>query len=75
MWCIGNLNLEHHERMYGILELYQPDYNEDIPIICIDEKSKQIISDSNKRKPFPSKTGSLEKIDYEYVRHRTCNFF
>jgi hypothetical protein len=34
-----------------------------------------LISDSNKRKPIPSKTGSLEKIDYEYVRHGTCNFF
>ncbi len=43
------------------------------PVICIDEKSKQLIRDS--RAPLPMKAGRPGKCDYEYVRQGTCNVF
>lgn len=73
MWCIGTLTEEYRQRMYDVLELYARPYREHEPVICIDEKSKQLIRDS--RRPLPMKPGSPAKYDYEYVRAGTCNVF
>ena len=73
MWCIGALTEEYRERMYEVLELYARPYREQEPVICIDEKSKQLIRDS--RAPLPMKRGVSAKYDYEYVRAGTCNVF
>ena len=43
------------------------------PVICIDEKSKQLISDT--RKPIKMKAGEALKLDYEYKRNGTRNLF
>lgn len=59
--------------MYDVLELYAWPYCEREPVICLDEKSKQLIRDS--REGPPMKPGSLAKYDYEYVREGTCNVF
>ena len=53
MWCIGKLTEEYRRRMYDVLELYARPYREREPVICIDEKSKQLIRDS--RAPLPMK--------------------
>jgi len=73
MWCIGVLTEEYRRRMYDVLELYARPYRENEPVICIDEKSKQLIRDS--RAPLPMKPGRPAKCDYEYVREGTCNVF
>jgi hypothetical protein len=73
MWCIGNLTEEYRRRMYDVLELYARPYREHEPVICIDEKSKQLIRDS--REGLPMKPGAPAKYDYEYVREGTCNVF
>jgi len=73
MWCIGALTEEYRQRMYDVLELYARPYHEQEPVICIDEKSKQLIQDS--RRPLPMKPGTPAKYDYEYVRAGTCNVF
>jgi len=73
MWCIGTLNEEYRERMYDLLELYARPYRAQEPVICIDEKSKQLIRDS--RAPLPMKPASPAKCDYEYIRQGTCNVF
>lgn len=73
MWCIGALTEEYRQRMYEVLELYARPYREHEPVICIDEKSKQLIRDS--RRPLPMKPGALARYDYEYVRAGTCNVF
>jgi hypothetical protein len=73
MWCIGALTEEYRRRMYDVLELYARPYREQEPVICIDEKSKQLIQDS--RPPQPMKPGAPAKYDYEYVRAGTCNVF
>jgi hypothetical protein len=59
--------------MYDILDLYEEDYDPKRPIVCLDEKPKQLIED--KRKPIPMKPGSTEKYDYEYIRNGTANIF
>jgi len=73
MWCITAITPEYRERMYKVLDLYRGKYNKLYPVICFDEKSKQLLEDS--RKPIPLKPGSPLKYDYEYARHGTCNIF
>jgi hypothetical protein len=59
--------------MYDLLELYARPYCEHEPVICIDEKSKQLLNDARPR--LPIKPGAPAKYDYEYVRAGTCNVF
>ena len=73
MWCIGRLTEEYRRRMYDVLDVYARPYREREPVICIDEKSKQLIRDS--RTSLPMKAGAPTKLDYEYVREGTCNVF
>ncbi len=73
MWCIEKIDSEFRKRMYDVLDLYEEDYDPKRPIICLDEKPKQLIKD--KRKPIPMKSGSQEKYDYEYIRNGTANIF
>src|SRR5438034_3286334 len=73
MWCIQEITSDDRERMYRLLNLYKQLYDPLLPVICIDEKSKQLLEDS--RRPIPAKPGSQEKYDYEYKRKGTCNIF
>lgn len=73
MWCIGTLTEEYRRRMYALLELYARPMARAEPVICIDEKSLQLIGHS--RAPLPMSTHSPAKVDYEYVRHGTTNLF
>src|SRR4249919_3801305 len=73
MWCIQVITEEYRTRMYNLLELYQQGYNPNHPLVCMDEKSKQLLEDS--RQPIKAKPGKLEKYDYEYRRKGTCNVF
>lgn len=73
MWCIQTIDSEYRKRMYDVLDLYEEKYDPEIPLICLDEKPKQILKD--KRKSIPMKPGSLEKYDYEYIRNGKANIF
>ena len=73
MWCIGKLTEEYRRRMYDVLNVYARPYRKQEPVICIDEKSKQLIRDS--RASLPMKSGAPAKLDYEYIREGTCNVF
>lgn len=73
MWCIAEITPEYRKRMYRLLALYEEEYNPKRPVICIDEKSKQLIEE--KRTPIPLKPGSPAKYDYEYKRNGTRNIF
>jgi transposase len=75
MWCIGDLTPEYRERMYNLLDLYSLEFDPLYPVICLDEKSKQIISNMPTKLPIRMKEGAPEKIDYEYIRKGTSNFF
>ena len=73
MGCITEITKEYRKRMYRLLALYNKPYDPSYPVVCFDEKSKQLLEDS--RTPIPMKPGSLMKYDYEYRRHGTCNIF
>ena len=73
MWCIGALTEEYRHRMYALLELYARPMSPAEPVICIDEKSLQLIGQS--RAPLPMDSRGPAKVDYEYVRHGTTNLF
>ena len=71
--CIGALTEEYRCRMYALLELYARPLARAEPVICIDEKSLQLIGDS--RAPLPMTACSPARHDYEYLRHGTTNLF
>ncbi len=73
MWCVAEITEEYRNRMYRILDLYQEDYKQKYPVVCIDEKSCQLLEEA--RKPIPLKEGSTAKHDYEYKRNGTGNIF
>ena len=73
MWCIGALTDEYRRRMYDLLALYAKPLRAEEPVICIDEKSLQLIGHS--RQPLPIAPGAPAKEDYEYVRQGTTNLF
>jgi len=73
MWCITEITSEYRKRMYRLLNLYNKAFNPAIPVVCFDEKSKQLLEDS--RQPIPMKPGRVKKYDYEYRRKGTCNIF
>ncbi|MDP2793952.1 MAG: IS630 family transposase [Sulfurisoma sp.] len=73
MWCIGRLTEEYRQRMYDLLDLYARPFRPGEPVICLDEKSKQLLQDS--RTPLPIRPGTPMRQDYEYVRAGTCNLF
>lgn len=73
MWCIGRLTEEYRQRMYNLLDLYARPFQPEEPVVCVDEKSKQLLGDS--RAPLPVRPGTPLRRDYEYVRGGTCNLF
>jgi hypothetical protein len=73
MWCIGELTQEYRQRMYHLLALYEQPFDTRQPVVCIDEKSLQLVAHS--RTPLPMSAGVTGKDDYEYVRRGTTNLF
>ncbi len=73
MWCIGKLTEHYRQRMYDLLDLYARPFRSMEPVVCVDEKSKQLLKDS--RAPLPLRPGRVVRQDYEYVRAGTCNLF
>jgi hypothetical protein len=59
--------------MVDLLDLYARPFRPDEPVVCLDEKSKQLLRDS--RAPLPIRPGTPARRDYEYVRAGTCNLF
>lgn len=51
--------------MERVLRLYATPYNIDIPVVCLDETTKQLIADS--QEPYVDAKGVIHQ-DYEYVR-------
>ena len=73
MWCLGKMTAEFRQRMYDVLEVYKQPYDASEPVVCLDEKSKQLLEQT--RGPLPSKPGAPAKEDYEYKRAGTRNIF
>src|SRR5882757_9174873 len=73
MWCVGRLTAEYRERMAGLCELYTRPHDPHQPVVCVDEKSKQLLA--TPRPELAAQPGQLRKEDYEYERRGTCNIF
>ncbi len=73
MWCIGEIVALYRARMYKLLALYARPYDPREPVICLDEKSKQLLRKT--RALLPAKPATPVREDYEYERSGTCNIF
>ncbi|MBU7043748.1 MAG: IS630 family transposase [Theionarchaea archaeon] len=73
MWCIPELTDTFIERMMDILEIYERPYNPQEPVICLDEKSMQLLA--HVREPISVTPGIPERYDSEYKRKGTASIF
>jgi len=58
--------------MEQVLDIYKLAYDEDYPVICMDESPKQLIEEIAS---MPMKPGQEARVDYEYIRHGMVNIF
>jgi len=75
MWCIPpKQNAEFAAHMEDILAVYSREYDEDYPVVCMDEKPFQLLDD--RYAPIPmNQTNHKLKYDCEYERKGTCSIF
>jgi hypothetical protein len=59
--------------MEDILTLYKRPYDPEVPLICMDETSKQLTKETRRR--IEAKPGRAERYDYEYERNGVGNLF
>ena len=59
--------------MEDILDLYQQPFDPTAPVICMDEKPFQLLSET--RRVIPMRPGTPERQDGEYQRNGTCSIF
>lgn len=74
MWCIPpKANSSFVCAMEDVLTVYKREYDPDMPVVCMDETSKQLIKET--RLAISAKPGKLARYDYEYERNGTCSLF
>jgi transposase len=59
--------------MEDVLDLYAQPYDASAPVVCFDEKSKQLVKET--RPPLPTAPGQPLSYDYEYERGGVANLF
>jgi hypothetical protein len=59
--------------MEDVLEVYHRPHDPEYPVVCVDETSKQLISET--RIPIKARPGQPARHDYEYERNGTANLF
>ena len=59
--------------MERVLDVYKEPYDEDFPVVCMDESPKQLIEDG--RTAIPIEPGQEALVDYEYIRQGVVNIF
>ena len=59
--------------MEDVLEVYHRPHDPEYPVVCVDEASKQLITET--RVPIPAKPGQPARHDYEYERNGTTTLF
>lgn len=74
MWCIPpERDAEFVCAMENVLAVYKRPYDSKHPVVCFDEKSKQLVGEI--ATPIGAAPGRVETHDYEYVRNGTANLF
>jgi transposase len=59
--------------MEAVLGLYTQPYDPHVPLVCMDETSKQLVGET--RRALAPRSGVPRRYDYEYERHGTANVF
>jgi len=59
--------------MEEVLDVYMLPEDPDVPLVCMDEASKQLVGET--RAPLPARPGDNAHEDYEYVRNGVANLF
>ena len=59
--------------MEDIIEVYHRPYDPLVPVICMDESNKKLVSHT--REPLPLAPGKPLRVDDEYVRHGVADIF
>jgi hypothetical protein len=59
--------------MMDVLEVYERPYDSQKPVVCLDEKNKQLLEDT--KASLSVRPGVIKKQDYEYIRRGTVNLF
>jgi transposase len=73
-WCIPKVSTRFISKMEDVLAVYQRPYNENYPMVCMDEKGKELQSQRVGREPELPKPGQgVIHQDYEYQREGSAN--
>jgi hypothetical protein len=71
-WCISKASSHFIWKMEDVLDVYQRPFDPRYPLICLDEKGKELQADVPGREPLPARAGetgaSCVRQDYEYRR-------
>lgn len=59
--------------MEEVLDVYQRPYDPKRPVVCFDERPKQLVGEH--RRPVPAGPGKMIRYDYEYKRNGVANLF
>ncbi|MFA5257724.1 MAG: hypothetical protein WC360_06205 [Opitutales bacterium] len=59
--------------MEDVLEVYHAPYDAAIPLVCMDESSKQLVGEVHA--PIPVRPGHGQILDHEYVRNGVADIF
>jgi hypothetical protein len=72
-WCIGKPSAQYVAKMEDVLDVYQRPYDPQRPVVCLDEKSKELRD--TPRGTLSAAPGREAREDYAYARHGTANLF
>jgi hypothetical protein len=59
--------------MEDVLDVYHRPYDEDYPVVCMDEKPYQLLAECTT--PIPMMPGKEKREDSEYIRKGHCSIF
>ena len=71
MWVVADLDDEYIARMEDVLEVYERPYDQQEPVVCLDEKPITLHADL--RPASPAIPGREARRDNEYERCGTAN--
>ena len=72
-WCLSKPSAKFVAKTEDVLEVYQRPYDPARPVVCLDEKSKEL--HATPQGALSAKPGRPRREDYEYERNGTRNLF
>ena len=73
MWVVADLDEDYIAKMEDVLEVYERPYDQNEPVVCLDEKPITLHADV--RPATPATPGREARRDNEYERCGTANVF